>query len=57
MRLVGALGEARTLLRAEGLDHSVGEIDRQTSVADIVEFTIKCEGPQRQPALLRSEPV
>ncbi|MFP3755033.1 SulP family inorganic anion transporter [Cupriavidus sp. SIMBA_020] len=57
LRLVGALGEARTLLRAEGLDHSVGEIDRQTSVADIVESDHGYETAQREPALLRGDPV
>lgn len=56
LRLVGAHGEARNLLRAEGLDRSVGEIDRQTSVADIVEGN-GYAFPQHHQAVVRADPA
>lgn len=37
LRLAEPLAEARDILRAEGLDTKVGDIDRFTSVADVVE--------------------
>gem|GEM_PF-5716562 len=37
LRLVAAHAAARDILRAEGLEESVGALDRRTTVADVVD--------------------